>query len=144
MENTKIENHRIRKHYAHYTQKNTPTQIPIKEVVFIKNSQGKLEDDGIGKIVGYKNSNEYKNRLKRERGNPTIWLERIHRANQYGKKVQLINDENNYNDFANWLEKKEAKYLEFLINLHGTEKGQMMHDKHLLILEEKASKKYSI
>jgi len=146
---TQIENHKTRRQFAKNAQKKDEISIPIKQVVYLKDAEGKYIKDENGKfkedkpkIIGYKKSSAYKQRLNKEKYNFTKWFERINRAIEFGKKVHLINEENNYNNYVKWFEDQEIKYNQFLNKIYGEEKAKIIYDKYLQKIEKRSKKKY--
>lgn len=128
--NTNIQNHKQRKSSAKNIQKSREVLIPITRVVYIKDENGKMVDDGIGQIVGYKKTNEYRQIKKKERNNPDAWRKRIVKSHEFGNQVAQINKENYTNDYIEWYEQKEIQYKQFLISNYGEEEGNALYLKH--------------
>jgi hypothetical protein len=124
---TNVENHKIRKSYVKDIQKNERVIIPIMQVQYDCNKK----DDKIGIQIGVSTTNAYKKRLKTEKYNFSTWFERVKRAKEFGKKLQLINDENNYNISSKYYEDKEYKRLQNLIDIYGKEVGTKIYNKKI-------------
>ncbi len=71
-------------------------------------------------------------------------MERIQRANEYGKKLSNLIEEENYNKNLQETELREAKILEQMIANYGEENGRELYQKHLQKFEDKMSKKYGV
>jgi len=121
---TNVENHKTRKSYIKDIQKNEKIIVPIMQVQYDKDKK----DDKIGIQIGSNTTNTYKKRLKTEKYNLNVWFERVKRAKEFGKKIQLMNDENNYNVSLQYYEEKNSNRLQNLIDIYGKEIGMKIYN----------------
>lgn len=78
-------------------------------------SQKRIKDDPNGKRYF---TNEYKEIKKKEKGNLKVWMDRVRKSQEYGKKIHKVNEEDanrqllleEQERFSRWVEGLSNKY----------------------------------
>ncbi len=97
-----------------------------------------VEVDHLGKE---RVTNEYKKTKKKEKNNFKDWFSRIKRSSEYGKKVEYLNKERDYQNRISYMEEKDALFLQGLVEKYGEEDGMKEYDNFWKNKLEKDQKK---
>lgn len=89
-------------------------------------------------------TNELKKLKRKERGNHKLWMERVSRSQEYGKKIHSINREGVYQDMIKDTEERDAKWMQNLSELYGEDEAKKIHDKHWSVRDEQEKIKYGV
>lgn len=107
------------KHYNHVERKDLIKQIQKNKKIKFTDSQG-----------NERITNEYKQRLNKEKHNLKKWLDRIDKSSEAGRMLRKTKEENMYNYRLHQLEILDANYRNFLEEVYGPEIAKVEYEKY--------------